>query len=166
MNKFDYLSTDDIDQVIIDVMASWHEIICNGSQLATIDADIEYDQLESNSSGYYNAATGFLEPLMDEIEILKELLIKVEYSCFSKNLQIIILCKIIQDRLPFNYVRRVVVKKVLNNAILNEGNQCHHRSEQLLLYVRVEKGIGKSRVIKTIQLGFCNYLVTWPGHLT
>lgn len=113
---------------------------------------MEDDQFESNSSGHHDATTGFLEPLMDKIEILKELLTKVEYSCLSKNPQIIILCNIIQDRLPFNHLQRIVIKKVLNHIILNKENQCHHRSEQLLLYVRGERGVEKSRIVKAIYL--------------
>ncbi len=43
---------------------------------------------------------------------------------------------------------------MLNHAILNKGSQYHHRSKQLLLYVKGEGGVGKSRVIKAIYLGF------------
>ncbi len=43
---------------------------------------------------------------------------------------------------------------MLNHAILTKGNECYHRSEQLLLYVRGEGGVGKSRVVKAIHLGF------------
>lgn len=43
---------------------------------------------------------------------------------------------------------------MLNHAILNKGNQCRHKSEQLLLYVQGEGGVGKSRIVKAIHLGF------------
>ena len=43
---------------------------------------------------------------------------------------------------------------MLNHAILNKGNQCHHRSKQLLLYIRGEGGVGKNWVVKAIYLGF------------
>ncbi len=135
-------------------MASWQEIIRCGGQPAAIDADMEDGQFESNSSGHHGAATGFLEPLMDEIEMSEKLLTEVEYNRLSENPEVIILYDIIQDRLPLNHLQRVVVKKVLNHTILNKGNQCHHRSEQLLLYVRGEGGVGKSRVVKAIHLRF------------
>ncbi len=51
-------------------------------------------------------------------------------------------------------MQRVVVKEVLNYAICNEGNQCHLRSDQLLLYVREEGGVRKSRIVKAIYLEF------------
>ncbi len=51
-------------------------------------------------------------------------------------------------------MQRVVVEEVLNHAIRNEGNQCHLRSDQLLLYIRGEGGVGKSRIVKAIHLGF------------
>ncbi len=115
---------------------------------------MEDGQFESNSSRHHGAATGFLEPLMDKVEMSEELLAEVEYNRFSENPEVFILCDIIQDRLPLNHLQRVIVKEVLNHAILNKGNQCHHRSEQLLLYVRGERGVGKSRVVKAIHLGF------------
>lgn len=49
---------------------------------------------------------------------------------------------------------RVVIKEVLNHAILNKGNQCYHESEQLLLYIRGEEEVRKSRFVKAIYLGF------------
>ena len=61
--------------------------------------------------------------------MLKELLTKVEYNCLSKNPQVIILCDIIKDWLPFNHLQRVVVEEVLNHAILNMENQYYHKSE-------------------------------------
>ncbi len=51
-------------------------------------------------------------------------------------------------------MQRVVVEEVLNYAICNEGNQCYLRSDQLLLYVRGEGGVGKSKIVKGIHLGF------------
>ncbi len=51
-------------------------------------------------------------------------------------------------------MQRVVVKEVLNHAIRNEENQCHLRSDQLLLYVRGKGGVGKSRIVEAIHLGF------------
>ncbi len=51
-------------------------------------------------------------------------------------------------------MQRVVVKKVLNHTIRNEKNQCHLTSDQLLLYIRGERGVGKSKIVKNIHLGF------------
>ena len=39
-------------------------------------------------------------------------------------------------------------------TIIVEGNQCSKRSQQLLLYVKGEGGVGKSQVVKTIHIGF------------
>ena len=43
---------------------------------------------------------------------------------------------------------------MLNHTIFNKKNQCHHRNNQLLLYIRRKKGVGKSKIVKTIYLGF------------
>ncbi len=122
VDEFDCPSTVDIDQVSTNVVVSWQEIICSDSQPVAINVDMEDDKFKSNSSGHHGAATGFLELLMDEIEILDELLTKVEYNSLSKNLEVIILYDIIQDRLPLNHLQRVVVKEVLNHPILNKEN--------------------------------------------
>ncbi len=95
VDEFDHPSTDDIDQVSTDVVASWQEIIRCGGQPAAIDADMEDGQFESNSSGHHSVATGFLELLIDEIEMSEERLTKVEYNRLSENLEVIILCDII-----------------------------------------------------------------------
>lgn len=40
---------------------------------------------------------------------------------------------------------------------------CHYRDEKFLLYVRDERGVGKSRVVKTIHLEFC--FLKWQKEL-
>lgn len=84
---------------------------------------------KSNSSDHHGIAIGFLELLMDEIEILEKHLTKVEYNRLNKNPEVIILCDIIQDQLPFHHLQRVVVEKVLNYVILNKENQYYYRNE-------------------------------------
>lgn len=48
----------------------------------------------------------------------------------------------------------VVIKKASNYAILNKKNQCHHRGDQFLLYVREKGGIRKNRIVKAIYFEF------------
>ncbi len=43
---------------------------------------------------------------------------------------------------------------MLNHTIRNRENQCHLKSDQLLLYVRRKGGVRKNRIVKTIYLGF------------
>ena len=54
--------------------------------------------------------------------MMEELLIKIKYNYLSQNPKVIILYDIIQDRLLFNDLQRVVVKKVLNHAIFDQKN--------------------------------------------
>ncbi len=129
MDEFDYPDTNNIDPINIDVITSWQKIIYHGGQLTEIDADIKDSQFKSNSSAHYGAITGFLELLIDKIEMSEKLLTKVKYSCLSENSQFIILCNIIQDRLSPNYLQRVVVKKVISHVILNKENQYYYKSE-------------------------------------
>lgn len=95
-----------------------------------------------------------LEPIVDEMEMSKEFLTEMENDCLGENPQAIILCHIIQDRLLLNHLQRIVVEEALNHAIINKRRQCQDKCDQLLLYVRGEGGVGKSRVVKAIHLGF------------
>ncbi len=78
---------------------------------------MDYDHHKSNPSSHLDSLTGILEPIIGEIEMLEEHLTKVESSHLVDNLQVIILCDLIQDRLSLNYLQKVVVEEVLNYAI-------------------------------------------------
>lgn len=81
----------------------------------------------------------------------------MEKDCLGKNLQTVIPCNIIQDRLFLNYLQRIVIEKALNHTIVNKRRQYQDKSDQFLLYIRKKGGVGKSRVIKAIYLRF-NFL--------
>ena len=156
VNELDCPNIGNIDHVSEDVVSLWQEIIRRSGQQTEIDTDIDidYDHHKSNLSGHPNSLTGILEPIIGEIKMSEEYLTKIKSSCLGDNLEAIILCDIIQDRLPFNHLQRVIIEKVLNHAIFNKKNQCHHRSNQLLLYVKREGGVGKNRIVKAIHLRF------------
>ncbi len=156
VDELDCPDIGDIDYVSEDIVSSWQKIICRGGQPTEIDTDIDinYDHHKSNLSSHPDSLTRILEPIIGEIEMSEEHLTKVESSRLGDNPQAIILCDIIQDRLPLNHLQRVVIEEVLNHATCNEGNQYHLRSDQLLLYVKEEGGVGKSRIVKAIYLGF------------
>ncbi|WP_375449089.1 AAA family ATPase [uncultured Nostoc sp.] len=67
-------------------------------------------------------------------------------------------CKAVADHinavLPLNTLQRLVVEGVLDHVIRNKGRLCVTREDQLLLYVRGEGGVGKSRVIHALEMGF------------
>ena len=46
------------------------------------------------------------------------------------------------------------MEEIFHHAITVEGNQFSNRSQQLLLYIRVEGGVRKNRVIKGIYMRF------------
>lgn len=84
----------------------------------------------------------------------KDFLTEIEKDFLGKNLQAIILCDIIQDRLFLNYLQRIIIEKTLNYTIVNTRYQYQDRSDQFLLYVRGKGGVGKSRIVKAIHLEF------------
>ena len=127
--KYDCPNIGDIDNISKDVVSSWQEVIRRGGQLPEEDIDMDYDQDDSNISSYHNPSTRILEPIIDEIEMSKEPLTKVEYNRLGKNPQAVTLCDNIQNRLPLNHLQRVVVEEALNHAILNKKNQYCYRSD-------------------------------------
>ena len=60
----------------------------------------------------------------------------------------------IHIELPLNDLQRLVVEEVLDHAIAGKGQPCTCREDQLFLYVKGKGGVGKSRVIKALQLGY------------
>ena len=124
LDELDHPNIGDIDHVNEDIISSWQEIIRRGGQSTEIDTDMDmdYDYYKSNPSSYPDFLTGILEPIIDEIEMLEEHLTKIKSSHHGDNLQVIILCDIIYDRLPLNHLQKGVVKEVLDHAIHNKGN--------------------------------------------
>jgi hypothetical protein len=64
------------------------------------------------------------------------------------------LTQLIQETLPLNQKQRLVVKKVLDHAIRHQGKTAVEAQDQMLLYIAGEGGVGKTRVIEAIELGY------------
>ena len=156
IDKYNYFDIGNIDYVSKNVVSLWQKIICRGSQPTEvdIDMDMDYNHHKSNSSSHPDYLTQILEPITGKIKLSKEHLTKIKSSHLSNNPQTIILCDIIQDRLPLNHLQRIVIEKVLTQAIFNKENQCYHRSHQLLLYIKRKRRVGKSKIVKAIHLRF------------
>lgn len=99
-----------------------------------------------NPSGYSNFLRPILEPIIDNIEILEEYLTKIEYMYFSKNPQTILLYNIIQNRLLFNHLQRMIIKKLLNYAIFNKKIKCRYESKNFYSILRKNKKWEKLRL--------------------
>ncbi len=155
MNKLDHSDIGNIAHVSEDIVSLWQKIIrCDGQPIEiNIDIDMDYGHHKSNSSSHPDSLIEILELIIDKIKISEEYLTEVESNCLDNNLQAIILYDIIQDQLLFNHLQLIIVEKVLNYIIFNKRNQCHLRSNQLLLYVRRERGVRKNRIVKAIHLG-------------
>ncbi len=124
VDELDHPDIDDIDHIREDIISSWQETIYCGYQPIEIDTnmDMDYNHHKSNLSGHPDSLMGILEPIIGEIKISEEHLTKIESSRLGNNLQAIILCDIIQDRLLLNYLQGVIIEEVLNHTICNERN--------------------------------------------
>jgi hypothetical protein len=64
------------------------------------------------------------------------------------------LTQLIQETLPLNQKQCLAAKKVLAHAIQHQGKTAVEAQDQMLLYIAGEGGVGKTRVIKAIELGY------------
>lgn len=56
--------------------------------------------------------------------------------------------------LPLNQFQYLIIKEILNYAIKFKRKIFLDFGEHLLIYIRVEGGVGKSKVMKAIKIGF------------
>lgn len=56
--------------------------------------------------------------------------------------------------LPLNQLQHLTVEGILDHSIKNKGKMFLDLDQQLLVYIRDEGGIEKSRVVNVIQMGF------------
>lgn len=70
------------------------------------------------------------------------------------NFQAVTICNIIHTILLLNKLQHLIVEQVFQTIIDSKGKQCINKDSQMLLYVRGEGGVGKSRVIKIIKIRF------------
>ena len=144
---------DNMDNVNQDSMASWQVIIRKGGPPSS-------ESVKANDIGnfshilYQITLCKMFKPIFDELEMSGIVLTEFDESRLGKNPDLVVLCNIIQGRLPLNTLKHVIVEKVLSHAISNKECQCQDKGEQLLLYVRKEGKVGKSRVVEIIHLGF------------
>ncbi len=64
------------------------------------------------------------------------------------------LCDHIYLLLPLNQLQRLIVEGILDHAIKFKEKMFLDSGKQLLIYIRGERGVGKSRVMKVIEMGF------------
>ena len=104
MDKLDFSDIGNIDHVSENVILLWQKIIHCGSQPTENDTniDMDYNHHKFNLLGHPGSWMGILEPIIGKIEMLREYLTKIKSSRLGNNLQAIILCDIIPNRLLFN----------------------------------------------------------------
>ena len=125
-------------------------MISEGEELPETSVDVPNIGYEVDD----NNTVGALEPIRGEILLGKRQLTPIKKAQIGDNLQVCILCDIIETQRFLNYLQHMVVEKTLHHAITIGRNQYNNRSQQLLLYVESESGVGKSRIIKAIHMRF------------
>lgn len=100
------------------------------------------------------SAIGALKPVLTSSNLPNPSLSQLLHNNFLANTD----CKSIADHihvvLLLNTLQRLVVEGVLDHVIQNKSRLCVIREDQLLLYVQGKRGVGKSRVIYELEMGF------------
>ncbi len=63
-------------------------------------------------------------------------------------------CDHIHLLLPLNQLQCLIIEGILDHAIKFKGKIFLNSGEQLLIYIKDKRGVGKSRVVKVIEMGF------------
>lgn len=61
--------------------------------------------------------------------------------------------ELVRETLPLNQKQFLVVRKILSHAIRHDGKLTLDAEDQMLFAVAGEGGVGKTRVIKAVELG-------------
>lgn len=64
------------------------------------------------------------------------------------------ICNYIHLSLLLNQLQYLIIKEILDHAIRNKGKMYLDSNQQLLIYVRSKSGVGKSKIVKVIEMGF------------
>ncbi len=95
-----------------------------------------------------------LEPILTNFILPDSSPSQLLYNIIAANAD----CKAIMDHihavLLLNTLHRQVVEKIFDYIIRNKGRLCVTREDQLLLYMRGEGRVGKSRVIYALEMSF------------
>ncbi len=103
-----------------------------------------------------NPTTGLPGELISEV--MADLTPKPANPCtsdtLSPNSDFRVVCDQIHLLLPLNQLQCLIVKRILDYAIKFKRKMFLDSGEQLLIYIRGKGGVGKSRVVKAIEMGF------------
>ncbi len=127
----------------------------HGTQACMDENDDRQDQSHLDSpSQRTNALSGTLEPVLDDLVLLDRKPDEFHLKPPEPDADCKTVCDHIHDLLPLDNLQRLVVEEIMDYIIKNKGKMRLDTGKQLLLYVRGEGGVGKSWVIKALEMGF------------
>ena len=139
----------------MDLWKGVQKFALNEDQDNTDETGEEQDHFHLNSlSSKIDALSGNLEPVLDNILLLDETPDGFPLGPTMLNADCKTVCDHIYDRLPLNNLQRLVVEEIINHIIKNKSRMHLDIEKQLLLYMQEKGGVGKSRVVKALEMGF------------
>ncbi len=125
---------------------------------ALMGEQIEIDSKPDNHPDIYlsNTTTGLSRELIPEVmvDLTPEPVNPRTLDILPSDSDFRAVCNHIHLLLPLNQLQHLIVKGILDHTIKFKGKMFFNSGEQLLIYIRGEEGVGKSRVVKTIEMGF------------
>ena len=111
-------------------------------------------ELDPHAGASEDSFAAVLEPTTNAAPSLPNNDIFDHHAFFQRN-DCVAITDHINRALPLNFLQRLVVEGVMHHVINSKDKPpCVDLDSQMLLYIRGAGGVGKSRVIKAIEMGF------------
>ncbi len=124
-----------------------------------------YNNLDDNDNLYVqshmiflfqkiNDVIGILEPVLGKADFVDDMSYGIFVKHVNSNSYYRTVCNHIYEILSFNKLQRLVVEEIIDYVIKNKRKMQLNTDAQLLLYLCRERGVGKSHIVKTLEIGF------------
>jgi hypothetical protein len=162
--------TSDFHRVRPEILQQWRQLLSTGISNA---ADDDFDRyLEDEDSGdeadrhqTFQPSDGpdCLLPIPDRVRPQADPVLLDQISRLGPNPSGTGVAELVCEDLPLNQKQFLVIQKILSHAIKHHGKTAVEAKDQMLLAVAGEGGVGKTRVIKAVELGF--KLLQWKDEV-
>ena len=154
-------TSSDFYRISPDTLQQWRQRLSgDGSEALADDFDI-ISEGEDSDDGMEQLQTletsdnsNPLHPIPDRIRHDIDPTVLRQISRLGPNPTGTSVAELVRETLPLNQKQFLVVKKILTHAIEHRGKSALEANEQMLLAVAGEGGVGKTRVIQAVELGF------------
>jgi helitron helicase-like protein/PIF1-like helicase len=154
-------TSSDFHRISPDTLQQWRQRLSgDGSEALADDFNIISEGEDSDDDAEQLRALersddpGPLHPIPDRVRHDVDPTVLQQISRLGPNPTGTSVADLVRETLPLNEKQYLVVKKILTHAIQHHGKSTLEAEDQMLLAVAGEGGVGKTRVIQAVELGF------------